>query len=62
MPPAASKAPIDYLFAFVVSLIVIGVTFFVKPADTRWIVFAVGVVMALGVVVAALRPSRPTRR
>jgi hypothetical protein len=58
MPPSASKAPIDYLFAFVVSLIVIAVTFFIKPPETRWIVFAVGVVMAVSVAATALRPSR----
>jgi protein-S-isoprenylcysteine O-methyltransferase Ste14 len=57
MPPAASKAPIDYLFALVVSLVVVGVSFLVKPAETRWIVFAVGVVMGVAVLLTALRPS-----
>jgi hypothetical protein len=58
MPPAASKAPIEYLFAFVVALVVMGVSFKVAPSETRWIVFAVGAVMAISVALAALRPSR----
>jgi hypothetical protein len=58
MPPAASKAPVDYLFALVICAITIGVSFAVKPAETKWIVFAVGCVMAFAVILAALRPSR----
>ncbi len=58
MPPAASKAPAEYVFAIVVCLVVVGVSFRVDPAETRWIVFATGVVMAVTVVAAALRPSR----
>jgi protein-S-isoprenylcysteine O-methyltransferase Ste14 len=58
MPPAASKAPIEYLFALVVCLITVGVSFKVAPSETRWIVFTVGVIMAVAVVLAALRPSR----
>jgi uncharacterized protein (DUF983 family) len=58
MPPAASKAPVDYLFALVICAITIGVSFAVKPPETRWIVFAVGCVMAVAVILAALRPTR----
>jgi protein-S-isoprenylcysteine O-methyltransferase Ste14 len=58
MPPAASKAPLDYLFALVVCAVTIGVSFDVEPSETHWIVFAVGVVMAIAVVLAAARPSR----
>ncbi len=58
MPPAASKAPIEYLFALVVCLITVGVSFAVQPPETRWIVFAVGIVMGVTVLLAALRPSR----
>jgi hypothetical protein len=58
MPPAASKAPLDYLLAIVICLITIGVSFKVEPPETRWIVFTVGVVMAVAVLLAALRPVR----
>jgi uncharacterized protein (DUF983 family) len=62
MPPAASKAPYDYLFALVVCAIVVGVSFEVQPPETRWIVFAVGVVMAVAILLAALRPSHTDDR
>jgi NADH:ubiquinone oxidoreductase subunit H len=58
MPPAASKAPFDYLFALVIALITVGVSFKVEPAETRWIVFGVGVGMAVAVALVALKPSR----
>jgi uncharacterized protein (DUF983 family) len=58
MPPAASKAPFDYLFALVVCAVVVGVSFEVQPSETRWIVFAVGAVMAVAILLAALRPVR----
>jgi hypothetical protein len=58
MPPAAAKAPFDYLFALVVCLITVGVSFKVSPPETRWIVFAVGVAMGVTVLLAALRPTR----
>jgi uncharacterized protein (DUF983 family) len=57
MPPAASKAPLDYLFALFVCAVVVGVSFEVKPNETHWIVFGVGIVMALAVTLAALRPT-----
>jgi hypothetical protein len=58
MPPAASKAPTEYLFALAVCAVVIGCSFAVSPPETRWIVFAVGVVMGVSVLLAALRPTR----
>ncbi len=58
MPPAASKAPLDYLLAMVISLITVGVSFKVEPSETRWIVFAVGVLMVVAVLAVSLRPSR----
>jgi protein-S-isoprenylcysteine O-methyltransferase Ste14 len=57
MPPAASKAPLDYLFALVVCAVVVGVSFKVEPSETHWIVFGVGVGMAVAVLLAALRPT-----
>jgi general stress protein CsbA len=59
MPPAASKAPFDYVLAMVICLITIGVSFKVEPTETRWIVFGVGVAMAVTVAAVALRPNRP---
>ncbi len=58
MPPAAAKAPRDYLFALVIAAITVAASFKVSPPETRWIVFAVGVVMIVTVLLAALRPSR----
>jgi hypothetical protein len=58
MRPAASKAPFDYLFAFAVCVVVIGTSFVVKPATTEWVVFGVGVFMAVSVLVAAAKPVR----
>ena len=56
--PAASKAPLDYLFALVIGLVVIGLTFFMKPPTTRWLVFGIGVIMVVAVLAAALKPVR----
>jgi hypothetical protein len=58
MQPAAKKAPFDYLFALLVSAFVAGGAFLVEPSSTKWIVFAVGVVMLLSVLAAAARPVR----
>ncbi|MGH9061707.1 MAG: hypothetical protein ACRDZY_19670 [Acidimicrobiales bacterium] len=58
MQPAAKKAPLDFLFALVISLCPLVLSFFVQPDTTRWIVFAVGVVMTLSVLAAALRPVK----
>lgn len=62
MPPAAKKAPFDYLFALVVCATPVGTAFLVDPPTTRWIVFATGVVMTLSVLAAAARPSKPDNR
>lgn len=56
MQPAAAKAPLDYLFALVVSALAIGLSFDCDPRSTGWVVFASGVVMALAVIGAGLRP------
>lgn len=58
MRPALFKAPLDYAMALAVGAIVIGVSFAVKPPETEWIVFGVGVVMFVSVLAVALRPSR----
>ncbi|MGH9122278.1 MAG: hypothetical protein ACRDYC_10100 [Acidimicrobiales bacterium] len=53
-----TKAPWDYLFALAISATVVGTAFLVKPAETKWIVVVVGVVMLVGVLAAAVWPSR----
>lgn len=58
MRPAASKAPLDFLFAFAVCALVIGTSFAVEPAITKWVVFGSGVFMAVAVLVAAVYPVR----
>jgi hypothetical protein len=58
MKPAALKAPLDYLFAFVVSVATVALSFLCDPRSTGWIVFAVGVVMTISVLAAGLRPVR----
>ena len=58
MPPAASKAPLDYLFALAVCAVVVIVSFWVEPSETRWIVFGVGCFMGFTVLAAAAKPTR----
>lgn len=58
MAPAASKAPLEYLLAVAVGVVVIALTPFIKPAMTRWIVLATGVLIVVSCVAAALRPLR----
>jgi hypothetical protein len=58
MRPAASKAPLEYLFALATCLFVVGTSFLVDPPATRWVVFAVGVVMSVSVLAVSLRPVR----
>ncbi|MST34444.1 hypothetical protein GHK86_17170 [Acidimicrobiaceae bacterium USS-CC1] len=60
MPPAASKAPVDYLAAAAVGILVMVVTIWVQPAGTRWVVFAVGALILLSALAAGARPSRPS--
>ncbi|MDQ6838853.1 MAG: hypothetical protein M3137_11110 [Actinomycetota bacterium] len=63
MPPAVKKAPLDYLFAIVVALIVIGTSLVVDPPTTKYIVFLTGVVMLIAVLATAAKPDKapPTR-
>lgn len=56
--PAAQKAPLDYLFAILVSATVVGTSFLVEPPETKYVVLITGVVMLIASVAAALRPAR----
>ncbi|MGI8750771.1 MAG: hypothetical protein ACR2MN_00340 [Acidimicrobiales bacterium] len=58
MPPAAKKAPLDYLFAIATSLFVIGTSFLVEPPTTKYIVMITGVVMLIAVLAAAAKPEK----
>jgi hypothetical protein len=58
MRPTALNAPGEWLFALLMAASPIVGSFWVTPDLTRWIVFAVGVAMVLGTLVAALRPSK----
>jgi hypothetical protein len=58
MRPAASKAPLEYLFANATCLFVLGMSFLVSPPATRYVVFSVGVVMTVSVLIASLWPVR----
>ncbi|MDQ6783660.1 MAG: hypothetical protein M3063_09500 [Actinomycetota bacterium] len=58
MPPAAKKAPLDYLFAIFVGLFVFGTSFVVDPPATRYIVMITGAVMLLAALGAAARPDK----
>jgi len=55
--PAIAKAPLDYLFALVISLGAVGMSFLVDPPETKWIVFAVGLIMTVSVLAAAAKPT-----
>lgn len=61
MPPAAKKAPFDFLFAFAVSVFVIATSFAVKPDTTKYVVMITGIVMLISVAAAAARPDKPAR-
>lgn len=58
MPPEAKKAPLDYLFAFLMAASPIIGSFWVEPPETRWVVFGVGVFMTLSVLVVAAKPVK----
>ncbi|MDQ2726727.1 MAG: hypothetical protein M3Y91_02425 [Actinomycetota bacterium] len=58
MPPAAKKAPLDYLFAIATSLFVIGTSFLVEPPTTKYIVMITGAVMLVSVLAAAAKPEK----
>jgi NADH:ubiquinone oxidoreductase subunit H len=58
MRPAVTKAPVEFLFALVIAATVVGTSFVVKPAATKWVVFGVGVALVLSIAVAALKPIR----
>ena len=63
MVPAALKAPLDYGFAMAVSVMAIAFSFWCDPRSTGWIVFGVGVIMAVSVLAAGARPvPRDDRR
>ena len=57
--PAITKAPLEYLFALAISAAAVVLSFLVKPAETQWVVFGVGVAMVLSVLAAAAKPTRP---
>jgi hypothetical protein len=58
MPPAAKKAPLDYLFAIATSLFTIGTSFLVEPPTTKYIVMITGIVMLIAVLAAAAKPEK----
>jgi len=58
MAPAASKAPGEYLLAILMAASPVIGSFWVTPPVTRWIVFAVGVVMLVSVLMVAAKPTR----
>ena len=60
MPPAAKKAPLDYLFAIATALFTIGTSFLVEPPTTKYIVMITGIVMLIAVLAAAAKPQKVT--
>jgi hypothetical protein len=58
MRPAATKAPVEFLFAFAVCATVVGLSFLVKPATTKWVVLGCGIGMLVSVLIAAVYPVR----
>jgi hypothetical protein len=58
MPPAAKRAPWDYLFAILVSATVVGTSFVVEPPATKYIVMITGIVMLIASLAAAAKPER----
>lgn len=58
MRPKFLDAPGEFLFALLMAASPIIGSIWVTPDLTKWIVFAVGVAMVLGVVLVGLSPSR----
>lgn len=58
MRVTAQNSPFEFFFAFLMGISPIIGAIWVKPDVTKWSVFAVGCVMTLGVILAALRPIR----
>ena len=58
MRVTAQDSPFEFFFAFLMGISPIVGAIWVTPDVTKWTVFAVGCVMTLGVILAALRPVR----
>jgi hypothetical protein len=58
MPPAAKRAPLDYLFAILVSATVLGTSFVVEPPATKYIVMITGAIMLITSLAAAAKPEK----
>jgi hypothetical protein len=58
MRPQASLAPGEWLFALILAASPMIGAIWVTPDLTKWIVFAVGAVMAVAVVIAGLWPAK----
>jgi hypothetical protein len=54
----ATTAPGEFLAAFILAASPMIGAIWVTPDVTKWIVFAVGAVMALGVIAVGLKPTR----
>lgn len=55
------NAPGEFLFALLMAASPIVGSVWVTPDVTKWIVFAIGVVMVVGVLLAALKPVKAHR-
>lgn len=56
----AQQSPGEWLFALLMAGSPIIGSVWVEPDTTKWIVFAVGCAMVVGVILAALRPVKTT--
>jgi hypothetical protein len=61
MPPAASRAPGEYLLALLFAASPIVGSIWVTPSETRWVVFGVGVFMVVSVLLAAAKPIKSAK-
>jgi hypothetical protein len=58
MRPQALNAPFEWFFALLMAASPIVGAYWVEPPITKWLVFATGVAMVIGVIIAGLWPAR----
>ena len=58
MRVTAQDAPFEFFFALLMAISPIIGSVWVEPTTTKWIVMAVGGILTIGVIIAALRPVK----
>jgi hypothetical protein len=62
MRPQALNAPFEWFFALLMAASPMIGAIWVEPPITKWLVFATGAAMVIGVIIAGLWPARVESR